>query len=234
MPTRIQSTKYASPSYRRNESDMRKHHYKAAIKCPPDMHITKAHNLDRVLVKITKPETNVEWNEYVDCVPESAKRLEIFAPNGATEVTFRARSPYSNQFDICRVIINVVEPSLPVVTFCPDPFTVQLNQFETSRPLFWKEATFESKQPLKHIFKSNAIGSQFGVGVHPIVYVATTFEGLSAKCNFKITVTGKVFEDYNKIENGTENKIKIMRQFLYFKIEAILKFLFFLKFSVSK
>lgn len=192
MPTRVQTAKYASPSIRRNESDLRKHHHKPTIKCPPDMHVTKPHGLDRILVKIAKPETNVEWNEYVDCVPESAKRLEVYVAKGATEVTFRARSPYNNQYDICRLIINVVEPSPPVVTFCPDPFSVQLEKFETSRSLFWKEATFESKQPLKHVFKSHASGSSFGVGVHPIVYVATTFDGLSAKCSFKITVEGEI------------------------------------------
>lgn len=110
---------------------------------------------------------------------------------GATEVTFRAKSPYSNQFDICRVIVNVVEPSPPMVTYCPDPFVVNLNPHETSRALGWKEATFESKQPIKQIFKSKIPGHRFGPGVHPITYVASTQEGLSAKCSFRITVKGK-------------------------------------------
>jgi len=68
----------------------------------------KPKNQDTILVRIPKPETNVDWNKYVDTQPGWAKRLESTLSSGATEVTFRARSPHSNVFDVCRVIINVI------------------------------------------------------------------------------------------------------------------------------
>lgn len=169
--------------------------HRATIKCPKDMTIIKPRNQDTILVRIPKPETNVDWNKYVDTQPMWGKRLETTLSVGATEVTFRARSSHSNQFDICRVIINVVDPSPPVVTFCPDPFIVSLNQHETERAVWWKEATFESKQPIKHVFKSKVPGHRMEPGVHPITYVASTEEGLSAKCSFRITVKGKQTSD---------------------------------------
>lgn len=48
-----------------------------------------------------------------------------------------------------------------------------------------------SKQPIKQVFKSKVPGHSFGVGVHVITYLATTQEGESAKCTFRITVKGK-------------------------------------------
>lgn len=155
------------------------------------MQISKPHDLDKIFVKITKPITNVDWFEYVDAVPEWGKRLETTLSSGTTEVTYRARSPFNSQFDICRVIINVVELSPPVLTFCPESFTVYLNQFETSRSIFWKEPTFESTQPLKQIFKSVQIGTKLPIGVHQIVYLASTYDGLSAKCSFKVIIKGE-------------------------------------------
>lgn len=154
------------------------------------MQIMKSQSEKTVLVRIPKPESSVDWNEFVDAFPGWAKRLEFKLPRGPTEITFRARSPFNQHFDICRVIINVIEPSPPVVTFCPESYVVELNQFETSRSLFWKDPTFESKHPLKHILKSQVSGSVFGPGIHPIVYVATDVDGLSAKCSFEITVQG--------------------------------------------
>lgn len=74
---------------------------------------------------------------------------------------------------------------------CPEPFIVQLNPYETSRSIQWNEPTFESKQPIKQIFKSKVPGHTFGEGVHVITYVAKTQEGESAKCTFRITLKGK-------------------------------------------
>lgn len=157
------------------------------------MTIIKPKNQDTILVRISKPETNVDWSKYVDSQPKWAKRLEATLSVGATEVTFRARSPTSSQFDICRVIINVIDPTPPTVTFCPEPFIVDLLPHEESRPIFWEEPTFESKQTIKQIFKSKVPGHRFHAGVHPITYVASTQEGLSAKCSFRVTVKGKNF-----------------------------------------
>lgn len=182
--------KQQQPQHQQYQTHQNQQH-RATIKCPEDMNVIKPKNQDTVLVRIPKPETNVDWSKYVDTMPIWGKRLETTLSIGATEVTFRARSPYTNQFDICRVIINVVDPSPPTVSFCPDPFVVNLDLNEVSRPIYWKEPTFDSKQPIKQVFKSKTPGYQFGPGVHPITYVASTEEGLSAKCSFRITVKGE-------------------------------------------
>lgn len=77
------------------------------IKCPEDMKIIKPLNQDTILVRIPKPETNVDW-KYVDSQPSWGRMLETTLSIGATEVTFRARSAHTNVFDICRVIIDVI------------------------------------------------------------------------------------------------------------------------------
>lgn len=171
--------------------------HRATIKCPEDMTIMKTKSQDTVHVRIPQPETNVDWHKFVDSQPVWGKRLETTLSLGTTEVTFRARSPTSNQFDICRVIINVVEPTPPTVTFCPEPFVVNLMPLELSRPIYWQEATFSSKHAIRQVFKSKVPGHRFGPGVHPITYMATTQEGLSAKCNFRITVKGSERQNFS-------------------------------------
>ncbi|CRK94788.1 CLUMA_CG008282, isoform A [Clunio marinus] len=192
VPVRIPSVQLTSQKYHHHQQQQQhnrhQQHPRPSIKCPEDMNVIKPKNQETILVRIPMPETNVDWNMYVDAQPVWAKRLEGALSLGATEVTFRAGSPYSNEFDICRLIINVVDPSPPTVTFCPEPFIVQLNAHETARPVYWDEATFESKHPIQQIFKSKVPGHRFGPGVHPITYIATNKEGLSAKCTFRITV----------------------------------------------
>lgn len=186
----VQLTSVASPRHHQQQNQQQLHP-RPSIKCPEDMTVLKPKNQDTILVRLPKPETNVDWSKYVDSQPTWGKRLETTLSVGATEVTFRARSPTTNQFDICRVIINVLDPSPPTTTFCPDPFVVILNPHEIARPIYWPEATFESKQPIKQVFKSKVPGHRFGPGVYPITYVASTQEGLSAKCTFRITVKGE-------------------------------------------
>lgn len=192
-PVRAPSVQLTSiPTQKRQQlKQQAQHHHRATIKCPDDMTVIKPKNQDTILVRIPRPETNVDWLKYVDSQPTWGMRLETTLSSGVTEVTFRARSPFSNQFDICRVIVNVVDPSPPTVTFCPEPFTVHLTPLEASRPVYWQEATFESKQPIRQVFKSKVPGHRLGPGVHPVTYVATTEGGMSAKCTFRVTVKGK-------------------------------------------
>jgi HYR domain len=92
-------------------------------------------------------------------------------------------------------VCKFTDPKPPLVTYCPEPFAVQLNPFESERSVHWKEPTFESKQAIKQIYKSKVSGHSFEPGVHVITYLATTQEGLSAKCTFRITVQGmRAFE----------------------------------------
>lgn len=185
-PTRPSTSATVSHKFHQHQQQ----NFKPTIKCPSDMHVVKPKNEETVLVRIQKPETNVEWESHVDSQPPWAKRLESLLSSGAVEVMFRARSPFSNQFDLCRMIINVVEPEPPKVTFCPEPFVVKLQPHETSRSLTWQEPEFESKQPIKQVFKSKLPGHRFNVGVHTITYIASTDEGSSAQCTFRITVKG--------------------------------------------
>jgi hypothetical protein len=100
-----------------NAKQQQQHHHsqqqqetlvRPTIKCHEDMTIVKPKNHDTILVRIPKPETNVDWESYVDSQPVWAKKLESMLPIGATEVVFRARSPHNNMFDMCRMIINVI------------------------------------------------------------------------------------------------------------------------------
>lgn len=91
-----------------HNNKLQNHTQKPTIKCPEDMTIVKPTNHESILVRLDKPETNVDWDLYVDSQPPWGKTLESMLPAGATEVTFRARSPQNAIFDMCRVIINVI------------------------------------------------------------------------------------------------------------------------------
>lgn len=77
---------------------------------------------------------------------------------------------------------------------------MHLNANEASRSIHWKEPVFESKQPIKHIFKSKVPGHSFVAGTHVVTYLATTQEGLSAKCTFRIIVKGINFNGFYKFK----------------------------------
>ena len=142
-------------------------------------------------MSLSRPDTNVDWIHNVDAFPEAAKQLKIRLSIGSNVITFRARSPSSALFDICRVVVNVVEELPPTVTYCPESINVELNPYEVSRSVFWHEPRFESKNQFRHVLKSHSLGTHFEVGPHFISYVATDVNGLTAKCTFEIMVTGK-------------------------------------------
>jgi hypothetical protein len=177
------------------------------IKCPSDIEIIKPQHDKTVLVSLPRPDTNVDWFHNVDAFPEVAKQLKIYLPIGSNVITFRARSSFNALFDICRVVVNVVEHLPPSVTFCPESFNVDLHSYENSRSVFWHEPRFESKQPIRHILKSHAVGSHFGVGPHFISYVATDVSGLTAKCTFEIMVQGGRQTDFQPIISLVSDRI---------------------------
>jgi fibulin 1/2 len=164
--------------------------YKPHIQCPKEVVKVLPKGQETVLVRIEKPVTNVDWYNYVDSNPSWGKRLEANLPLGITEVTFRARSPHTNHVDICRVVIRVIEVHPPRVVNCPESFIVNLEPNEMYRVINWNEASFESapEDPIKQVYKSRVPGNKMGAGVHSIAYVATTENGFSAKCSFKIVV----------------------------------------------
>jgi HYR domain len=76
------------------------------------------------------------------------------------------------------------------VQHCPEGFDVKLDPNEEARMLYWKEPVFQSHNHLKQVYKSKVPGDTFSAGIHYITYMATDVDGLTAKCNFRITVKG--------------------------------------------
>lgn len=128
---------------------------------------------------------------YVDAYPEAFKRLEGTVQLGTNTITFRARSPNSNLNEICRMTVTAVQQQPPEVVYCPESFTIQLDEGETARLVYWKEPTFRATGHLKQLYKSKQSGDKFSIGEHYVSYVATDAEGQSSKCNFKVTLKGK-------------------------------------------
>lgn len=110
---------------------------------------------------------------------------------GSNTITFRARSPNSNLNEICQMTVTAVQQHAPDVVYCPESFTIQLDEGETARLVYWKEPTFNAVGHLKQLYKSKQPGDKFSIGEHYVSYVATDAEGQSSKCNFKVTLKGK-------------------------------------------
>jgi hypothetical protein len=108
VPVRAPNVQLTSSTTAQQANYVTATNVRPTIKCPEDMTIVKPKNHDKILVRIPKPDTNVNWDSYVDTQPVWAKKLEASLSTGAFEVTFRARSPHNNMFDMCRVIINVI------------------------------------------------------------------------------------------------------------------------------
>jgi Sushi repeat (SCR repeat) len=109
-PTAQLTTEH-KPHHQQHHQQRHRHqqqHTRPTIKCPEDMTIVKPKNQETILVRIPRPVTNVNWENYVDTQPLWGKKLESYLPEGATEVTFRARSSHNNMYDMCRVIVNVI------------------------------------------------------------------------------------------------------------------------------
>jgi HYR domain/Sushi repeat (SCR repeat) len=80
---------------------------KPVIRCPQDITVMMPKNQKLVHIRLDRPQTNVDWDKYVDTNPAWGKNLEAQLPVGITTVTFRARGPQTNLNDICRVVITV-------------------------------------------------------------------------------------------------------------------------------
>lgn len=90
------------------------------------------------------------------------------------------------------MIVFIAERKPPTVVHCPESFEVQLERGEPSRSVFWTEPKFESQSEIKQLYKSNTPGQPLSVGSHYVNYIATDADGLSANCNFRVVVKGKL------------------------------------------
>lgn len=127
----------------------------------------------------------------MDAYPEAFKNLEGPVQLGTTTITFRARSTNSKLNEICRMTVTAVQQQPPEVVYCPESFTIQMDEGETARLVYWKEPTFRAIGHLKQLYKSKQPGDKFGIGEHYVSYVATDADGQSSKCNFKVTIKGR-------------------------------------------
>lgn len=163
------------------------------IKCPRDTTIVLPKNQKTVYIRMEQPKSNVDWTTLVEAHPAWAKKLQAHLGAGVHQITFRAHSPNSKGItESCTTVITVrsstVTVGSPLVNFCPQTIEVQLQQHEQDRSIFWREPVFNSKVPLKIIYKSNVPGTKFGVGRHKITYTATDIHNQNGTCQFLITV----------------------------------------------
>lgn len=152
----------------------------------------------------------------MDAYPEQFKHLEGPVQLGTTTITFRARSPTSKLNEVCRMTITAVQQQPPEVVYCPESFTIQLDERETARLVYWKEPAFRATGHLKQLYKSKQPGDKFTIGEHYVSYVATDGEGQSSKCNFKVTLKGmcgrripKLFRLFNASPSPSPQKLQL-------------------------
>lgn len=166
--------------------------FRPYIKCPRDTTIVLPKNQKTVYVRLEQPKSNVDWTTHVEANPSWAKKLQAHLGAGVHTITFRAHSPNSNSItESCTTVITIKSSIVsmgPLVNFCPQAIDVQLQQHEQQRSIFWREPVFNSKVPLKQIFKSNVPGTKLGVGRHRITYIATDIHNQNGTCQFIITV----------------------------------------------
>lgn len=80
---------------------------KPFIRCPPDATMVLRPEQSKLLLRMERPRTNVDWLKYVDSHPAWGKKLETSLTAGVHTVTFRARSATSSAVDVCRTVITV-------------------------------------------------------------------------------------------------------------------------------
>lgn len=162
------------------------------IKCPRDTTIVLPKNQKTIYVRLEQPKSNVDWATHIEAIPQWAKQLQAHLGAGVHTIKFRAYSPSSKGIsETCTTVITVKSSIVsvgPLVNFCPQAIEVQLQQHEVQRSIFWREPVFNSKVPLKQIFKSNVPGTKFGVGRHRITYIATNKHNQNGTCQFNIIV----------------------------------------------
>ncbi|XP_074028257.1 uncharacterized protein [Leptinotarsa decemlineata] len=160
------------------------------IRCPSNGHIefVLPPGQRHAFVKIPRPETNIDWN-FVTSQPSWATRLENTLPAGRTEVRFTAVSPSDfNSSASCHLVINVLDKELPKIMMCPENIERTLGKGEHMQIVHWREPEFHDNVGIATVYKSREPGSEFGLGLHHITYVASDEAGNRAFCHFSINV----------------------------------------------
>ncbi|KAM7358330.1 uncharacterized protein ACRADG_003345 isoform 2-T3 [Cochliomyia hominivorax] len=160
---------------------------KPYIKCPRNTTVFLGHGERTAHIILEKPVTNLDYR-FIESSPAWTRDLQAHLGPGSYNVVFRGHDPVTGRKARCKTVIHVRHAQGPKIVFCTTSFEVQLAENQAYRSVVWEEPRFESKYGLKKIYKSRIPGELFGVGVHSVFYEATNDDGLTAKCEFKITV----------------------------------------------
>lgn len=151
-------------------------------------------------VRISRPESNVDWWRFVHSVPSWGKQLNTILPAGRFEVTFTARSPHPGAHNLsssCNLIIHVKDDEAPKVFDCPSNQEVRLTRNEYSKNVYWTEPRFEDNIGIRAVYKSKEPGSPFSYGLHHVNYIASDDAGNRAYCHFSINVVNYYQQEYS-------------------------------------
>ncbi|XP_030385204.1 fibrillin-2 isoform X2 [Scaptodrosophila lebanonensis] len=177
------------------------------IKCPQNTVIVLNEGQSKAHVILEKPQTNLDFR-YVEANPAWAAKLQAHLQAGVHKIGYKVRDPVSGQTASCHTLITIehstpiaVTPSAPTSSllnevsyaggsgsFCTPSFEVSLKENQNLRSVLWEEPRFEGK--LLKIYKSHFPGALFAQGDHTIRYEATTTDGVTSRCTFKIHVKG--------------------------------------------
>jgi hypothetical protein len=110
---------------------------------------------------------------------------------GVTPVTLIFADPSQN-YARCTFMVTVDDPGTdntpPSVVNCPGDQEVTAAQGATSAAVTWTEPEATDDSGVVNRFVSSESGSQFGIGVTPVVYTFTDSSGNVANCRFSVTV----------------------------------------------
>ncbi|KAJ8931727.1 hypothetical protein NQ314_015325 [Rhamnusium bicolor] len=163
------------------------------IKCPGNgmLEFTLPTGQRHMFVRIPRPESNVDFNRYITSSPSWGMRLEATLPVGRSEVQFTAMTPSDfNSTVSCNLVINVLDKESPRIMGCPENLERTLIRGESMQIIHWREPTFYDNVGIASIYKSREPGSEFGLGLHHITYVANDNASNRAFCHFTVNVKG--------------------------------------------
>ena len=80
---------------------------------------------------------------YVESTPKWAKQLEGEMKLGRHVLSFRAKSPFSNQTASCQMVIHVKDTEPPRVESCPNSFVDYLRPGQKMKRVTWREPIFK-------------------------------------------------------------------------------------------
>ncbi|KAJ8943593.1 hypothetical protein NQ318_006595 [Aromia moschata] len=173
----------------------------AYIRCPANgfLDFTLPPGQRDMVVRIPKPESNLEFERYVTSYPPWGMHQETQLTVGQHEVQFTARAPDGSNSS-CSVVINVLDKEEPRVNGCPEDIERNLVRGENMKIVHWREPTFYDNVGVANVYKSRNSGSEFGPGLHRITYVANDEAGNKAFCYFNVNVKEFDSEASNSIQ----------------------------------